>query len=111
MAVSSVLGQAALTQNTNTDLYTVPNGYTARITTLTMARTTTGTGTFPRIRVAIRPNGEALASKHYIIYAYTTAASYDIFNVNIPLASGDVVTVHADQPDATVNIYGDEELI
>lgn len=109
-SISSVLAQKTLTVTTNTDLYTVPLGYTVTIDTITLARTTTVAGTFPKVNIAIRPNGETLASKHYIVYAYSVSnVNYEILSVKLPLGPGDVVTAYADQSDCTVNLYGTEE--
>lgn len=108
--ISSVLAQKTLTITTNTDLYTVPLGYTAGIDTITLARTTTVAGTFPKVNIAVRPAGEALASKHYIIYGYAVSSSnYEILSVKLPIGPGDVVTAYADQSDCTINLFGTEE--
>lgn len=111
--ISRVLAQNTLATTTNTDLYTVPAGYSATITMMTVARSTAAAGSFPKVRIAIRPGGETLASKHYIVYDVAISGA-DGFNnllpVNFPLASGDVVTAYADQPDCTINLYGTEQL-
>lgn len=112
--IARVLAQKTLTSTTNTDLYTVPNGYATTISMITVARSTSVPGTFPNVRIAIRPGGESLASKHYIVYDVGISGADGFSNllaVNLPLASGDVVTAYADQSDCTINLYGTEQLV
>lgn len=105
-SVSSVLAQAELTAATNTDIYTVPLGYTAVITTLFVSRSAAASA--PLMRIAIRPGGEALANKHYIMYGYS-APQFLPHSVNLPLASGDVVTAYSDVTGGVVALFGTEE--
>lgn len=105
-SISSVLAQASPAATTNTDIYTVPNGYSSVIETMTFTRTSGGAAV---VRVAIRPGGATLASKHYILYGYQVTGAYSINSVSLPLASGDVVTVYSDVADTVFNLFGTEE--
>lgn len=106
-SISSVLAQAELTANINTDIYTVPLGYTSIISTITLTQATASSVAV--FRIAIRPNGETLANKHYILYGFQVASGYGIYDVNLPLGSGDVVTARSDVTGMVVNLYGTEE--
>ncbi len=56
-----VLGQASPASATDTDVYSVPTGASAVVSTLTVCNRAS---TLATIRVAVRPTGEPLASKH-----------------------------------------------
>ena len=109
MAVSyKVLGQIEPASETNTTLYTVPTGAGnyAVVSTLTACNLSATTDT---IRVAIRPAGEALADKHYIIYD-SSIQSYqtDIYTIGITVASTDVITVRSANGSTAFNLFGSE---
>lgn len=109
-SISSVLAQANPAATTNTDVYTVPNGYTAVITGFTL--TTTSTITNREAHLAIRPDGETLATKHYVLYRYTVRlGDQHLYTVNWPLGSGDVVTLYADASDVALTLFGTEEAV
>lgn len=101
-----VLGQSAPSATTNTDIYTVPNGTQAVISTVSVANRSQGELAF---RIAVRPNGETLANKHYIAYDSKVSGNDSLFiTVGITADAGDVITVYSASADLSFNIYGSE---
>lgn len=101
-----VLGQAKPTAATNTTLYTVPSATQAVASTLNISNVTNDLTT---IRVAVRPAGESIADKHYIVYnntipGYSTAQ----FTIGITLGATDVVTVYDTAGKCAFNLFGSE---
>lgn len=107
MTVSyKVLGQVNPTATTNTNAYTVPNGYQAVVSTLNVCNMGTVDG---NIRIAVRPSGQTLEAKHYIVYNTPIAANDSIsLTIGITLSGTDVITVYADTADMSFNIFGSE---
>jgi len=104
-SVYKVLGQVVPTANTNTTIYTVPNATSAVCSTLSIANL----GVSTTFRIAIRPAGETLVNKHYIIYDSAISAGDSIFlTIGISLAQTDVVTVFAGTSTLAFNLFGSE---
>jgi hypothetical protein len=60
-------------------------------------------------RLAVRPNGEALANKHYVVYDSSVAPqSTDTLTLGITLDATDVVTVYASTATMAFNLFGSE---
>ncbi len=94
MATYKVLGQAAPSAVTNTDLYTAPSP--AIISTLTVCNTG---GTDATFRIAVRPGGAALVVKHYIIYDSAIGAGQMLaITLGVGVAATDVITVYTSAP-------------
>lgn len=106
MAINyKVLAQASPTAATNTDFYTVPASTSAVGSTLAVCNR----GASATFRVAIRPAGEALASKHYIVYDNYVEQYDSLFlTLGITLASTDVVTVYSSSANLTFSLFGSE---
>jgi hypothetical protein len=101
-----VLGQSAPSATTNTNIYTVPAGTQAVISTISIANRTAGELSF---RIAVRPDGETLANKHYIAYDAKVSGQDSLFlTVGITADAGDIVTVYASSADLSFNVYGSE---
>lgn len=108
-----VLGQVAPSVATNTDVYQVPANTQAIVSTISVSNTTSASATY---RVAIRPAGESLASKHYIVYDSTLGANDSIAitlgatlrNATSSLATGDIVTVYTNTGGVSVTLFGTE---
>lgn len=101
-----ILGQAGLSATTNTDVYTVPSGKSATLSTITVCNRDSSACTF-RIQVAIA--GAASTAAQYIFYdqpldAYST---YSI-TIGITLATTDVVRAYTSGSLVSVNIFGVE---
>jgi len=104
--VYKVLGQSNPAANTATTLYTVPSGNSVVVSTLTVCNQL---GTAANFRVAIRPAGETLSSKHYLNFD-TQVPGFDqlALTIGITLATTDVVTVYANTANVSFNLFGTE---
>lgn len=102
-----VLGQSAPSANTNTDVYTVPAGTQAVISTIAVCNLTQGELIY---RIAVRPNGASIANEHYIAYDAKAAGNDTTFiTVGITADAGDVITVRSSSTgNLAFNIYGSE---
>ena len=109
MAVSyKVLGQVKPSAATATTLYTVPTGASnyAVVSSLVINNIT---GDATDVRVAVRPAGETLADKHYIIYGNgVTPFSSQAFTIGITVGSTDVITVYDTNGKCSFNLFGSE---
>jgi hypothetical protein len=108
MAASyKVLGQANLTTTSDTDIYTVPSSTETIVSTLVVANIGTVATTF---NLAIRPNDETLADKHYIAKGVPIAASDSTtLTLGITMDAADKVTAAAGTANAlSFNIFGAE---
>lgn len=99
-----VLGQSALSATTNTDVYTVPSATETIISTLIIANRGSSNTTY---RVAIRPNGAAIANQHYIAYDVDIDANDSTtLTLGLTMDATDVLTVYTAGSDVTVNVFG-----
>jgi len=100
-----VLGQSAPSATTNTDVYTVPSGGQAVLSSIAICNRGAA-GTF---RVAIRPDGAALANQHYIVYDAPIDANETLFVAQgVTIDAADVVTVYCSHGNMSVNVFGEE---
>jgi len=101
-----VLGQNDLPETTLTDVYTVPAATETVISTIIIANRTESAETF---RIAIRPNGAAVADQNYIAYGVPIAANDSTtLTLGITLDATDVLSVWASAVDLSVNVFGTE---
>ena len=101
-----VLRQVNPTAATATTLYTVPAGTQTVVSTISVCNLTSGELGF---RIAIRPAGEALATKHYIAYDSKVAGNDTTFiTVGVTLNAGDIITVYGSTANITFNAFGSE---
>lgn len=107
-STKKMLGQVAPNATTETTLYTVPAGKTARAGLLMACNRGAAAATF---RVSISVGGGATANKDYIYYDLTIAA-YDSFLLDsllgLNLSATDVVRVYASTADMSFNLSGEE---
>jgi len=104
--VYKILGQSAPSATTDTDVYTVPSATESVISTIIIANRGASAGTF---RVALRPDGAAIAATHYIAFDVPVAATDSTtLSLGITLDAADVVTVQCSSADMTVSIFGTE---
>ena len=100
-----VLGQSNPSATTATALYTVPASTEAIVSTITIANQTTA-GTY---RLAVRPDGETLAAKHYLAYDVAIPAnSTHTYTMGVTLNAADVITVYASSASQSFNAFGSE---
>jgi hypothetical protein len=101
-----VLGQINPSATTATTLYTVPSATETVISSVIVANLSTSPATY---RVAIRPDGEALANKHYVAYDVAVNGSdTTIMTIGLTLNATDVVTVYASSANLAFGVYGSE---
>ena len=101
-----VLGQVNPSATTATTLYTVPSSTTSVISTIAVSNQAASAATF---RIAVRPNAETLAAKHYIAYDSTVAANdTTAFTLGITVDAADVITVYASTATVSFNAFGSE---
>ena len=102
-----VLGQSAPTAATATTLYTVPAATEAVISTINAVNTHASTADV--IRIAVRPDGETLANKHYIVYSLSLAASSTFtYTGGVTINAADVVTIYSTNGTSSFNAFGSE---
>lgn len=101
-----VLGQSAPSATTNTDVYTVPSSTEAVVSTIIVANRAATAGTY---KIAVRPDGAAIANVHYIAFDVAIPANDSTtLTLGITLNAADVVTVNCSSADMSVNIFGTE---
>jgi len=107
MATSyKVLGQSAPSATTNTDVYTVPAATETVISTVIIANRAATAGTF---RLAVRPNGAAIADQHYLAYDIPIAANDSTtLTLGITVDATDVITFYASSANMSINVFGSE---
>jgi len=101
-----VLGQVAPSATTATTVYTVPASTQTVVSTIFVCNRGAASATF---RIAVRPDGAALANQHYLVYDLSVDG-----NALIPLTTGitlgdtDVVTVYASSANLSFSAFGSE---
>lgn len=104
--VYKVLGQSAPGATTNTDVYTVPANTQAVISTINVANRASSSATF---RIAVRPNGAALANQHYVAFDMTVDGNAAIpWTIGMTLGDTDVITVYASNTSLSFTVFGSE---
>jgi hypothetical protein len=88
------------------DLYTAGAAEQAVVSTITIANRGTAAATY---RLAVRPDGESIANKHYVAYDASCPANDTIaLTLGITLNGNDVVSCYASSTDLTFNVFGAE---
>lgn len=101
-----VLGQSAPSATTDTTLYTVPSATEAVVSSLVVANRDSAAATF---RIAIRPNGTAIANQHYIAFDVTVGGSDStIITIGATMDATDVITVRASTANLSFTAFGSE---
>ena len=102
-----VLGQAALTAETETVVYTVPAGTQAVISTIVIANRNSVANSF---RLAVRESGAPLSDEHYVAFD-TAVAGNDSTNLTLglTLSATDIITVYGGAASTlSVSVFGSE---
>jgi hypothetical protein len=104
--VLKVLGQSAPAVTTLTDLYTVPTGFSATISSITVCNRSATATTF---RLSVAPLGAADATTQYLYFdqAIDGNSTY-IATIGITLAVTDKIRVYAGTANLTFNAFGVE---
>lgn len=107
MATSyKVLGQSAPAATTATTVYTVPAATEAVVSTISVCNRSATAASY---RIAIRPDGAALANQHYVAYDVTVNGSdTTVITIGITMNAADVITVYASTANLTFNVFGSE---
>jgi len=102
-----ILGQAAPSANSPTDLYTVPAATEAVLSTIVIANRATSAGTF---RLAVIPSGETISSKNYIAFDVPVEATDSTtLTMGVTLSAGDKITADSTDNDLfSYNVFGSE---
>jgi hypothetical protein len=101
-----VLGQVNPSAATATTAYTVPSATQTVISTITVCNTGPAPASY---RVAVRPDAETLATKHYIVYDSSLAPqTTDTLTLGLTIDAADVVTVYSSSATMAFNLYGSE---
>lgn len=101
-----VLGQSAPGANADTTLYTVPASTETVVSTITVCNRGATTANF---RIAVRPNGAAIANQHYLYYDIPLAGNATFATtIGITMDASDVITVRTDTAALTFNAFGKE---
>ena len=101
-----ILGQSLPIANTFTDLYTVPTGNSAVISTLNICNTTAANVTF---RVLARPSGNAISTQQYIVFDAALPAQDAIgLTLGMSLGATDKITVYSFQGNVAFTLFGTE---
>ena len=101
-----VLGQSNPSATSATTLYTVPAATQTVVSSITICNLAATDATY---RIAIRPDAETLANKHYISYDSTIPANDTIgLTLGVTANAADVVTVYASTASVAFNIVGSE---
>jgi glucose-6-phosphate dehydrogenase assembly protein OpcA len=60
-------------------------------------------------RIAVRPAGESIANKHYVVYDATVAATDSVsITIGMTLAATDVISVYGSTATMSFQAYGSE---
>ena len=91
---------------TITDVYTVPAGSSAVVSTVSVANMDINP---TKVRIAVVPSGQTLAKKHWItLDAPLGGYSTQTFTIGMTLAAGDKIRVAADNSDTAFTAFGNE---
>jgi glucose-6-phosphate dehydrogenase assembly protein OpcA len=104
--IYKVLGQSNPSATTLTTLYTVPAATEAVISSIVVANLAATSATF---RIAVRPNGAAIANSQYIAYDITLGASDStVLTMGVTMDATDVLSVYASSATVTFSAFGSE---
>jgi hypothetical protein len=100
-----VLGQLE-PQSTSGTLYTVPAATQAVVSTINVVNVGT---TNSEISIAIRPTGETLADKHYIVRSIVLNPKVTFtYTAGLTLGATDIITVTSTNNDCAFSAFGSE---
>jgi hypothetical protein len=101
-----VLGQSAPAATTDTDVYTVPSATEAVISSIVIANRSGTAGTF---RLAVRPDGSAIANQHYLAYDVPIAGNDSTtLTLGVTMDAADVLSFYASSANQSINVFGSE---
>lgn len=99
-----VIAQAAPAAATLFDIYTVPSGSQVVVSTVSMCNQGATDATF---RLAVRPDGAAASSQHYVFYDNTVYAKSTVAaTIGITADGGDVISGYSSTGNISFSIFG-----
>lgn len=107
MAINyKVLGQNNPSASGLTTLYTVPSGTQTVCSTINICNLLSSSTTY---RIAVRPSGEAIANKHYIVYDNGLNPNDSLMlTLGLSLNATDIVSVYAASSGVSFSLFGSE---
>jgi hypothetical protein len=102
-----ILGQSSPTSSLDTDIYTVPLGKEAVISTITVCNVGNTSCTY---RIAARSGSQSIENKHYVVYDAEISTLETIgLTFGITLSENDTITVRSSVSSSlSFNIFGSE---
>ena len=101
-----IIAQASPAATTNTTLYTVPSATQVTVSSVTICNRAATAATY---RIAMRPDAETLADKHYIAYDASVPANDTIaLTLGLTADAADVITVYASSASVSFGVFGSE---
>jgi hypothetical protein len=102
-----VLGQSAPSAASPVTLYTVPGATQTVVSTINVVNTSGSVA--DTVRIAIRPAGETLENKHYIVddLSLNPTATFT-YTGGVTLSATDVITVYSANGTSSFNAFGSE---
>jgi hypothetical protein len=100
-----ILGQDAPSADSDTTLYTVPSATSTVVSTIAVCNR----GVSSTFRIAVRPTGDALANKHYLVYDNVLNAGDSVFlTLGVTLQAAVLIVVRAGTADFSFSAFGSE---
>lgn len=104
--VFKVLGQQSPGATTLTELYAVPSGKSAVVSSINVCNRGASNTTF---RMAVRPGNTALTNTHYVAYDIVAPANDTVsLSLGVTMAQTDVISVYAGAATITFSAFGSE---
>jgi len=105
-ATYKILGQSAPSASDTATLYVTPSDTQTVISSITTANRGSSSADF---RISVRPGGEALANKHYLVYDTSVSTKDAIaLTLGVCMSAGDVLEVYASTADVSFSAFGSE---
>ena len=99
-----VLGQINPAGNTLTNVYVVPASFTSVVSSLMVCNQN---ATNALISIAVQPNANTIATKHYLVYNATLPANDSIpYTIGITLGSGDILSANTNSANVSITAFG-----
>lgn len=104
--IYKILGQALPSPNTFSDLYTVPAGNSAVISTVNVCNTSASNVTF---RLMARKAGNTIAKSQYLVYdSYLPGVDALGITLGMTLSETDILTGWSTQGNVVFTVFGTE---
>jgi hypothetical protein len=101
-----VLGQLATAAATEANVYVVPAGNSAVISSLTICNQSATTTTY---RILVKVANAATTSKQYLVYDAVAPGNDTVFlTLGLTLAAGDVLAANTAAATCSINAFGSE---